>query len=237
VGEKNKAVKDGAAKDEVSNVEATKDEDAQSLTFDPARARRLLADAGYPGGDAFPHVRLLVNRNDQHRQVAETIAEMWRATLGVETDIELKNWDEYETRLRAGEYDVAKRSVLMQTTDEEANMLAMFAPGRFTFGAGGDAASGQSVTVSPSPTSVAARRFGESRPSRLAPEILTESQALKDVPAIPVYFASSFALVKPYVEGFDANLLEAYSLQRVRVNTGWQPPPKESLAVVGIAQR
>ncbi|MFN2596271.1 MAG: peptide ABC transporter substrate-binding protein [Pyrinomonadaceae bacterium] len=217
--------------------QAAEGDGAAKLTFDPDRARRLLAEAGYPGGYGFPRVRLLVNRNDQHRQVAETIKEMWQDVLGVETDLQLKSWDEYETRLRAGEYDVAKRSLLMQTTDEEANMLAMFSPERFAFGAGG-ATDAQGAAASPQPAGGAPRRAAaENSPPRVVPEILDEPQALREVPAIPVYFASSFALVKPYVGGFDANLLEAYSLKRVRLDVGWQPPRKEPTAVVGFGRR
>ncbi|HYY42670.1 MAG TPA: hypothetical protein VE775_08075, partial [Pyrinomonadaceae bacterium] len=52
-----------------------------------------------------------------------------------------------------------------------------------------------------------------------------ERDALRELPAMPVYFASSYALVKPYVSGFDANLLDAPALQRVRIDTGWQSPP------------
>jgi oligopeptide transport system substrate-binding protein len=211
--------------------EPRRNEDGESLGYDPGRARRLLAEAGYPGGYGFPRVRLLVNRNDQHRQVAEAIKEMWRAALGVETDIELKSWDEYETRLRAGEYDVAKRSSLMQTTDEQANMLAMFAPERFAFGAGG-------ATDADEPRAAAGRGVagelndlpGDAVKSKrdAPPEILSESEALKHVPSIPVYFASSFGLVKPYVQGFDANLLDAYSLKQVRIDTGWQPAKRDA---------
>lgn len=209
-------------------------EKGESLGYDPNRARRLLAEAGYPGGYDFPRVRLLVNRNDQHRQVAEAIKEMWHDILGVETDIELKGWDEYETRLRAGEYDVAKRSTLMQTTDEQANMLAMFAPDRFAFGAGG-ATVDQSARVGERSEAGESQELsqgaGQSAPV-VTSEILTESQALKNVPSIPIYFASSFALVKPYVLGFDANLLDAYSLKRVRIETGWQPAGRSPAALV-----
>jgi hypothetical protein len=61
--------------------------------------------------------------------------------------------------------------------------------------------------------------------SRLAPKLITnEREALQQLPALPVYFASSYALVKPYVQGFDANLLDAPSLQRVRMDTNWHPP-------------
>lgn len=212
-----------------------KSESKESLAYDPNQARRLLAEAGYPGGYGFPRVRLLVNRNDQHRQVAEAIKEMWRGVLGVETDIELKGWDEYETRLRAGEYDVAKRSTLMQTTDEQANMIAMFAPDRFAFGAGVATADQSGATGEGSEGSAPTELPGDAVKSKraTAPEVLMESQALKNVPSIPIYFASSFALVKPYVQGFDANLLDAYSLKQVRIDTGWQPAKRDSTAVVG----
>jgi ABC-type oligopeptide transport system substrate-binding subunit len=211
-------------------------EDDATFRYDPTRARRLLAEAGYPGGYGFPKVRLLVNRNDQHRQVAEVVAEMWRGVLGVVTEIELKSWDEYETKLRAGEYDLAKRSTLMQTPDEQENLLAMFSSARFAFDAGEPGSA--ELGVAPSHTLSDAMRREEESGRRSAKavgvgEILTESQALKDVPAIPIYFASSFALVKPYVNGFDANLLDAYSIQRVRIDKNWQPPKREAEAVIG----
>ncbi|MCA1631311.1 MAG: peptide ABC transporter substrate-binding protein [Acidobacteria bacterium] len=207
----------------------------ESLGYDPNRARRLLAEAGYPGGYGFPRVRLLVNRNDQHRQVAQEIQGMWHDTLGVETDIEMKGWDEYETRLRAGEYDVAKRGTLMQTTDEQANMLAMFAPDRFAFGAGvaPEVQPGAGVEGGERGASNALPEGATESVHATVPEILTESEALKNVTAIPIYFASSFALVKPYVRGFDANLLDAYSLKQVRIDTGWQPSKHDSAALAG----
>jgi hypothetical protein len=58
----------------------------------------------------------------------------------------------------------------------------------------------------------------------LAEPIETESQALNDLSAVPIYFASSYALVKPYVSGFDSNVLDAPSLKTVRINTAWKQP-------------
>jgi ABC-type oligopeptide transport system substrate-binding subunit len=210
----------------------------RGLAFDAEGARRLLAEAGYGGGSNFPRIRLLVNRNEQHRTVAVAIAGMWRNVLGVETEIVLRNWDEYEAALRSGDYDVARRSMVMQTLDEESNMLSMFDPERLNFvknpetggdGGGaeasaspstrldarGDAATGEAATDTPTAKSA-------------PPQISTEQQALEDLPAIPIYFASSYALVKPYVAGFNPNLLDAPSLQHVRIDTGWQPPKRDT---------
>ncbi|MFL6228881.1 MAG: peptide ABC transporter substrate-binding protein [Pyrinomonadaceae bacterium] len=212
------------------------DDDARALKYDPTRARRLLAEAGYPGGYGFPKVRLLVNRNDQHRQVAESVAEMWKTVLGVETEIELKGWDEYETKLRAGEYDLAKRSALMQTPDEQQNLLAMFSPDRFAFDSGDINGAARRGAVSPPPSDAARRGENQTAKAAHAAEVLTQSQALRDIPAIPIYFASSFALVKPYVNGLDANMLDAYSLQRVRIDTGWQLPKPQSNVVIGVGR-
>jgi hypothetical protein len=46
----------------------------------------------------------------------------------------------------------------------------------------------------------------------------TEAQALKDLKAVPIYFASSYSLVKPYVSGFDSNVLDVPSLKKTRIN-------------------
>ncbi|HZH30719.1 MAG TPA: peptide ABC transporter substrate-binding protein [Pyrinomonadaceae bacterium] len=208
----------------------------RGVSFDADEARRLLAEAGFAGGNNFPRVRLLVNRNEQHRAVAAAIASMWRNVLGVETEIVLRNWDDYEAALVSGDYDVARRSMIMQTVDEESNILAMFDPARLNFvtsaGTSDGAEANASSTPRPTPPGEAnsAEAAPNSSPSAGAPTqpILSEQQALEELPAIPIYFASSYALVKPYVAGFDSNVLDAPSLQHVRINTNWQPPKRDS---------
>jgi oligopeptide transport system substrate-binding protein len=174
------------------------------LEQDVERARTLMADAGYPNGEGFPMVRLLVNRNEQQRIVAQSIAAMWLSALNIKTEIVIKNWDEYEASLRSGDYDVVRRGVVMQTADELTNLRLLFP-------------TEQIVNTNPPANGAAA-------PTPERPQVTTiesESQALKELKSMPIYFASSYSLVKPYVTGFDANVLDAPSLKRTRINTSW----------------
>lgn len=102
---------------------------SEVLEKDYERARQLLAEAGYPDGKGFPKVRLLINRNEQQRVVAQAIASMWRNVLNIETEIVLRNWEDYEAAIRAGEFDVVRRGMVMQTTDELTNIRALFHKG------------------------------------------------------------------------------------------------------------
>lgn len=202
-----------------------------SLGYDAQRARSLLAEAGFPNGAGFPRVRLLVNRNEQQRLVAQAVARMWRETLGVETEILVRPWEEYEAALRSGEYDVARRSLVMQTTDEETNMIELFGEDLPA-----DEAARAAVSPQPSPATQTPEANGAAAVSpslaKREPSILTEAQALRDVPAIPLHFASSYALVKPYVNGFESNLLDAPSLKSVQIDTQWRPPAEAQATVV-----
>ena len=54
------------------------------VEHDVNKARELLAEAGYPNGEGFPVIRLLINRNEQQRIVAQSIAAMWRAALNID---------------------------------------------------------------------------------------------------------------------------------------------------------
>ena len=64
-------------------------------------------------------------------------------------------------------------------------------------------------------------------------------KALKDLSAMPVYFAKSYSLVKPYVSGFDSNVLDTPSLKTVRINTSWngESPRESELVAMTVRQR
>ena len=179
---------------------------SELLEHDAKKARELLAEAGYPEGERFPVIRLLINRNEQQRIVAQSIASMWRTTLNIETEIVIRNWDDYQAAIKAGDYDVVRRGIVMQTTSELINIRMLFEHEPHAIPA-----------ASPSPEGAAA-----------LPEkkdvVETESQALKSLTAMPIYFASSYSLVKPYVSGFDSNVLDAPSLKRTRLDTNWKQP-------------
>ena len=190
--------------DEMSGEKPVVDQD-ELIEQDVTKARALLAQAGFADGAGFPLIRLLVNRNDQQRIVAQAIAGMWRSVLNIETEVVMKNWDEYELAVKAGDYDVVRRGMVMQTTDELTNLRLLF-----------ERELAPSITAStPAPV-----KQGETRKTETS-DVTSESDALKELRAVPIYFASSFALVKPYVNGFDGNVLDAPSLKRMRINTGW----------------
>ncbi len=194
------------------------------------RARKLLEQAGYPGGEHFPRVRLLVNRNEQQRLVAQAVARMWREALGVETEIVVRPWEEYEAMLRAGDYDVARRSLVMQTTDEETNMRQLFGEAGEAQAVPSEVETAPSSTPAAAPGVVDGASDAARAQARPTPAALTEAQALRELPAIPLHFASSYALVKPYVDGFESNLLDTPSLKHVRINRDWRPPAAEQSA-------
>jgi len=189
---------------------------SELLDKDEERARKLLAEAGYPEGKGFPKIRLLINRNEQQRQVAQAIASMWRALLNIETEVVIKNWNEYEAAIEAGDYDVVRRGMVMQTADEFTNISMLFKhelqTADFTGG-------GPSPLRSPAELSLGAGPI--ERRISTPPEIESEAVALNELRAMPLYFASSYALVKPYVVGFDSNVLDAPSLKQVRIDTNW----------------
>ena len=177
------------------------------LEYDVQKARDLLVHAGYPNGEGFPVIRLLINRNEQQRIVANSISGMWRTALNVQTEIVMLNWDEYEAAIAAGDYDIVRRGIVMQTTSELINIRMMFERDAIVM-----------PVASPSP---------ESSPAVVPQKenvVETEAQALKSLTAVPIYFASSYSLVKPYVSGFDSNVLDAPALKKTRLDTNWTHP-------------
>ncbi len=192
---------------------------AKLLVSDAARARELLESAGYPNGEGFPVIRLLINRNETQQRIAKAVARMWKANLNIETEIVVMEPDQLAAAKEAGDFDAIRKGVVMPTPNETANFLAMFrseaddeaewsgANGRSEFGSA-------SPTPSPQPEGTVAI----DRPELF----LTEESALFELPGIPLYFPTSYSLVKPYVRGFDVNSLDAPLLKRVEIDSNWK---------------
>jgi hypothetical protein len=98
----------------------------------------------------------------------------------------------------------------MQTSDELVNLRMLFER---------DARAVPSPSPSPEGATLAAK---PPPPEKIVVE--SESQALKNLTAMPIYFASSYSLVKPYVSGFDSNVLDVPSLKKTRMDTNWTHP-------------
>ena len=65
------------------------------LDFQPAEARRLLAEAGFPGGKGFPDVEMLLYTTETYRSIAEAIQQMWKRELNIEVRLRNEEWKVY----------------------------------------------------------------------------------------------------------------------------------------------
>ncbi|MBV8780549.1 MAG: peptide ABC transporter substrate-binding protein [Phycisphaerae bacterium] len=78
------------------------------LQFDVRAARRLLTEAGYPGGRGFPPITYLVNSEGDHRIIAEYITKQWKDQLNLDIDMESVEIAEFRERLHGKRYAVAR---------------------------------------------------------------------------------------------------------------------------------
>jgi oligopeptide transport system substrate-binding protein len=71
-------------------------------------ARRLLAEAGYPDGEGFPHGELLFNTSESHKQIAEVIQQQWKDVLGIEVGLVNQEWKVVLATTRSLDYWIAR---------------------------------------------------------------------------------------------------------------------------------
>lgn len=239
---------DGATKPAYNFLPFNAPQKETKFAKNSAHAKELMEKAGFPDGENFPEIKLVVNRNNVQKQIAKSVAEMWKKELNIETEIVVKEADELENAKVLQDYDVMRRGVVFPTADEVANMLSIFNPtrpqdDRRNRDRSADPASASDKLKIPMYGNSNSSSNQDSKGKRKRDDspdliveigeqdfILSEEEAMNEVPAIPLYFPTSYSLVKPYVNGFEMNSLGAPSLKEVDIDSDWQPqnPKNES---------
>jgi len=98
-----------AAKNPIPPTIWSYNDDIKDDPYDPAAAKKLLAEAGYPNGFETDLWAMPVQRpyNPNARRIAE-LMQADLAQIGVKAEIKSFEWGEYRKRIEAGEHQMAQ---------------------------------------------------------------------------------------------------------------------------------
>ena len=162
-----------------------------------AEAQRLLAEAGYPGGEGFPEFVMMYNTAEGHKLVAEMMQEMFKTNLGITTTLENQEWAVFQDTRTAGDFELARGGWLTDFLDP-MGLLAIFTTGN-TYNDPSYSNEEYDALMARANETVGAEHF----------EALYAAQdiLMTELPIIPVYHYVDFMLSTPQVKNWTRSQL------------------------------
>ncbi|MDA8744484.1 peptide ABC transporter substrate-binding protein [Rubripirellula amarantea] len=172
-------------------------------------AKRLLSEAGFPGGRGFPKVTILYNTQSMHRAIAEVIQQQLLNTLNIKVELQNMEWGSYLDKVDQLNYDIARAGWVGDFADPTTFLDLWVTDGAQNSTGWGNENFDQLLKD-------AAEAGGE--PDKRM-KLLSQAEAIwiEEMPVIPMYFYVSKNLVKPYVEGFSPTPQDRHPFHLLRL--------------------
>lgn len=176
--------------------------------FDPEQAQKLMAEAGFPGGKGFPRKKLLIASRETAATLATAIQAMWREHLGVEVEIENKEWTAYLVATQSLEYDIVGAGWIGDFIDP-LTFLEIWSPGNGNNNTGWESPAFAAQLAESFKVTDPAQRYGFLKAA--------EGILLDDAPIAPIGWRGKNYLVHPSVEGWYPLLLAGNPYNSLRL--------------------
>ncbi len=190
----------------------------EGINLDIARARQLMAEAGYPEGKGFPFVGYLYSEGELNEAIAVELQGMFRSALGVGINLQRQEWKVYLRSMSSLDYDLCRSSWVGDYRDPNT-FLDMFVTN------GGNNRTGWSNPEYDRLIQDAARELDPQKRFdifRRAERLLIVDQA----PICPLYFYVGIQFYDTdRLGGIEANLLDEHPLKAMYWKNGGDRQP------------
>ncbi len=177
--------------------------------YDPAKARKLLDEAGYKDRSKFPRLKIAFNTDENHERIAEIIQEQLKTNLGIKVELTNEEWKTYLRTMQAKAYPMFRFGWIADYPDantfmnlfesDNANNDTNWANKKY------DHLVREAATV-----------FSEQKRQKLydeAQELLLD----KDSVVVPIYFYRSQYLVSSRIKNYPLNSLMKFYPQKMEI--------------------
>ena len=181
-----------------------------ALDYDPARARQLMAEAGYPNGEGWPGMEFVFNTSENHRKIAVVLQQMWKEELGISITLANQEWKVYLDTVNEGDYTLSRMGWIASDLDP-ATYLNIFTSESGINRTGFSHARYDEIML-------------ELAPAEADPELRTalmqeaEAILMDEVPVLPLYTYNSKHLVQPSVKGAPPNVLDLQNYKYISLD-------------------
>jgi oligopeptide transport system substrate-binding protein len=175
---------------------------------DAHEARRLLAEAGYPGGKGLPKFDYLYATSESQQMAAQAYQEMWRRELGVEVELRNLEWKVYLSAMRKGEFHLCRGAWVGDYNDPNTFLEMLVSGNELNVANWNDAEYDRLLGLAARETDPA-KRFDHFQQA--------EARLVAQAPVLPVVFNKNKFLIRPEVQGWYPTLLAQHPFTAVKL--------------------